>query len=189
MLDVEIEDPQPLTVYSRNSTNKQQVSYNLTGGNVYNVTHNGYTKQIQSNSVDIKLKKGLNTIVIDTGLDCQGAFFKQYFNSSEVVLAPNPAKEESYLYVGGDDPQVQITVFTTLEAYYKAKYDWNKPKSTAPNHEWAGSYYLKVEGQPPQASPTNERRSMKKGQLYRFYHRWAIRAEEGTAPCPRALLL
>ena len=147
--DVEIQDPQPLTVYSRNSTNKQQVSYNLTGGNVYNVTHNGYTKQIQSNSVDIKLKKGLNTIVIDTGLDCQGAFFKQYFNSSEVVLAPNPAKEESYLYVGGDDPQVQITVFTTLGSIlYKAKVRLEQNRKVLlPTSEWAsGSYYLKVEG-------------------------------------------
>ena len=147
--DIDIQDPQPLTVYSRSSTNKQQISYDLTGGNVYNVTHNGYTKQIQSNTVDIKLKKGLNTIVIDTGLDCQGAFSKQYFNSSEVVLAPNPAKEESYLYVGGDDPQVQITVFTTLGSIlYKAKVRLEQNRKVLlPTREWpSGSYYLKVEG-------------------------------------------
>ena len=151
--DISIAEPEPLTVYSKSGTTKKQVSFDLSGGNTYNITHNGFTKQINKDQVTIDLAKGLNTVRIDTGIECQGVFEQQYFNSAVVMMAPNPARDLTSIFVGGDDPQVNITVYNTLGGIlYQTKVRIPQDRRiTLPTASLpVGSYYVKVEGQTTQ---------------------------------------
>jgi hypothetical protein len=80
---------------------------------VYNITHNGKTIQTDQSKYAVKLDKGNNVINISTGIECQGIFEQTYFNSASIVLAPNPIKEMLYVYVGGDDTDVEISIYAT----------------------------------------------------------------------------
>ena len=147
--DITITEPDPLTVYSTTTTAKQQVAFDLEGGTVYNITHNGKTKQTTDDRIAVDLISGLNTIRIDTGIECQGIFEQQYFNSAEVVLAPNPAKDMTSLYVGGNDSQVRVTVYSLLGGVlYKTKVRLKQNRKVMlPTYSLpVGSYYVKIEG-------------------------------------------
>ena len=107
-----IVEPQPLTVYSITDPSNNSVTFNLEGGSVYNITHNGMTTQTRESTYTISLKAGNNTIDINTGIGCQGEFGTTYFNSSPVDLAPNPFKSSLKLFIGGDDEAVSVSVFS-----------------------------------------------------------------------------
>ena len=116
---LELEDPPKLSVDSRNEsfslsndTNVETILYDLDGGDVYNITHNGITSQTARSSHQVTLKTGLNTVKISTGNECQGVFEQQYFLSEEVTYTPNPFQEEFVVYVGGSDRHVQVDVFS-----------------------------------------------------------------------------
>ena len=106
-----ISEPAPLSVYSITDPGNNSVTFNLDGGTVYNITHNGMTTQTKESTYTISLKSGMNTIDINTGIGCQGEFGTTYFNSSLVDLAPNPFKSSVKLYVGGEDEAVSVSVF------------------------------------------------------------------------------
>jgi hypothetical protein len=106
-----ITEPQPLSVYSMTDPGNNSVTFNLDGGTVYNITHNGMTTQTDQSTYTVSLKSGINTIDINTGIGCQGEFGTTYFNSSPVDLAPNPFNSSVKLYVGGDDEAVSVSVF------------------------------------------------------------------------------
>ena len=106
-----ITEPQPLSVFSITDPGNNSVTFNLDGGTVYNVTHNGMTTQTKESTYTISLKAGMNTIDINTGIGCQGEFGTTYFNSSPVDLAPNPFKSSVKLYIGGEDEAISVSVF------------------------------------------------------------------------------
>jgi hypothetical protein len=106
-----ITEPQPLSVFSITDPGNNSVTFNLDGGMIYNITHNGVTTQTKESTYTVSLKAGMNSIDINTGIGCQGEFGTTYFNSSPVDLAPNPFKSSVKLYVGGDDEAVSVSVF------------------------------------------------------------------------------
>jgi len=106
-----ISDPDPLIVKSLMSDNNQSVTYDLEGGDTYQITHNGKTTQTASGKYTVELEKGLNRISISTGIECQGFFEQSYLNSYEVQYGPNPFKEYLELYFSGQDRQVEIGVY------------------------------------------------------------------------------
>jgi surface protein len=111
--DIRIEEPDPLNVYASKTADSEKVNFSLKGGQVYNITHNGKTIQTDQSKYAVKLDKGNNVINISTGIECQGIFEQTYFNSASIVLAPNPIKEMLYVYVGGDDTDVEISIYAT----------------------------------------------------------------------------
>lgn len=111
--EVTIEEPDSLLVSSLFNKLDQTVSFDLSGGTTYEVTHNGKTTQTRSNKHTIHLDKGINNISISTGIECQGIFQQSYLNSYEVKYAPNPFKETLQLYFGGKDNLVELGVYTS----------------------------------------------------------------------------
>ena len=109
-----ITEPQPLSVFSITDPGNNSVTFNLDGGMIYNVTHNGITTQTKESTYTVSLKSGMNTIDINTGIGCQGEFGTTYFNSSPVDLAPNPFRSSVKLYVGGDDEALSVSVFNMV---------------------------------------------------------------------------
>ena len=110
---VQIEDPQPLSVYSKMASSGKSVHYTLSGGDVYTITHNGKSYQTRDKGVDIPLKEGINHIRISTGIECQGIYENDYFNSAEVLFSPNPFQSNLSIYFGGSDSEVTVEIYTT----------------------------------------------------------------------------
>ena len=52
------------------------------------------------------MDKGLNNVKITTGVECQGIFEKNYFNSESVFVSPVPFNNEINVFVGGTDRKV-----------------------------------------------------------------------------------
>ena len=110
--EINISDPKPLVVSGIFDKSNQTVTYDLSGGDVYNISHNGKTTQTQSSKYTIKLNKGLNKIKISTGIECQGLHEDNYLNSYEVKYAPNPIDNYLDLYFGGNDNFIEIGIYT-----------------------------------------------------------------------------
>ena len=111
--EVTINEPQPLTVYNKSLTSKEIVSYDLSGGDLYNITHNGITTQTTDKNVKIKMAKGYNKVVISTGIECQGIFEESIFNSEDVIIAPNPFTDDISILVDGDDRNIVVEIFAS----------------------------------------------------------------------------
>ncbi|MDC0916426.1 thrombospondin type 3 repeat-containing protein [Flavobacteriaceae bacterium] len=111
--EVTIEESDPLLVSSLYNKENQTVSFDLSGGSAYQITHNGKTTQTSSSKHTVQLDKGINNISISTGIECQGLFQNSYLNSYEVKYAPNPFKEQLQLFIGGKDNLVEIGVYAS----------------------------------------------------------------------------
>ena len=147
---VGIDEPQPLSVYGSLSTSGKSVRYSLKGGDVYTVTHNGKSFQTADNSFDIALEEGINTVQITTGIDCQGVFEQEYFNSSEVSFTPNPFQDYLNVFVGGNDNEVTLEIFTSQgrlieQSIHQLQHKRMVKIPTA--HLQPGSYIVKTCGQ------------------------------------------
>jgi len=110
--ELTISDPKPLVVSGILDKSNQSVTYDLSGGDVYNISHNGKTTQTQSSKYTVSLSKGLNKIKISTGIECQGLYEDNYLNSFEVKYAPNPIDNYLDLYFGGNDDFIEIGIYT-----------------------------------------------------------------------------
>ena len=60
----------------------------------------------------LTLDKGANTVSISTGIACQGIFEQSYFNSDTVVTAPNPFNDMLAIYVGGEEMDASIELYS-----------------------------------------------------------------------------
>ena len=110
--ELTISDPKPLVVSGILNKSNQSVTYDLSGGDVYNISHNGKITQTQSSKYTVSLSKGLNKIKISTGIECQGLYEDNYLNSFEVKYAPNPIDNYLDLYFGGNDDFIEIGIYT-----------------------------------------------------------------------------
>ena len=147
--EVLIEEPEPLSVYASKTADIETVNFSLKGGQVYNITHNGKTVQTDQSNYAVKLDKGNNVINISTGIECQGIFEQTYFNSASIVLAPNPIKEMLYVYVGGEDSDVVISIYASNGVVvHTARYSLDASR-TVPlevGQLQQGSYVVKAQG-------------------------------------------
>ena len=110
---VSVQEPEALYVYGKLGSSGKTVHYDLEGGDVYTITHNGESFQTDQSSIDIALAEGINHIRITTGIECQGVFEKNYFNSANVYYTPNPFENDLSVYVGGNDTNITLELYTT----------------------------------------------------------------------------
>jgi len=106
-----INEPEKLSVLSSISRADKLASLNLTGGNKYNIILNGNLITTYDNTIDLSLSSAINIIKVTTNLECQGVYEETIFVSEDILLSPNPANSTSKLWVGGDDKDVNITLF------------------------------------------------------------------------------
>ncbi|MFS4418631.1 alpha-amylase family glycosyl hydrolase [Maribacter sp. 2307ULW6-5] len=109
--DMQLAQPEDLSVFSQLDTNNQELLLTLSGSKHYVVTLNGMAQQTQNESLKLSLQPGTNTVTVSTGLDCQGSFTETYFISSETHFYPNPVGNELSLYIGGNDAQVDLVMY------------------------------------------------------------------------------
>ena len=110
--------------------------------------HNGYDRTNELNDSELL---NLNNIKITTGVECQGIFEKNYFNSESIFVSPVPFNNEINVFVGGTDRKVLLELFNANGRLLISKTfsldenlrDINLDTSGLPQ----GSYILKVNGQ------------------------------------------
>jgi surface protein len=153
--EIRLNDPTPLSVYTNDTDltaladdTLDSVDFEMAGGSVYNIEHNGITTQTSRSSHSLALRKGLNTVKITTDQECQGVFEKQYFNSETVAYTPNPFEDELLIYVGGQDETILVEIFTTAgklisSDYYKLNESDRNISVNTSNYKM-GSYLFKV---------------------------------------------
>ena len=154
-----LNDPNGLSVYEQYNIGDEIVNFQLEGGDNYTVVHNGKTTQTDKGSYNLKLAKGVNSVRITTGIECQGVFEKTYINSYDVTLAPNPVVNQMHLYVGGSDTSALVEIYTTdgkllFDQLYMLSSS-NRNIQVDVSHLTEGTYYVKV-----QANTVNQSKLM-----------------------------
>ena len=155
--EVQLIDPLPLSVYSNESNftasvdgSSDSVQLEMAGGSVYNIELNGLTTQTSRSSYSLTLRKGLNTVSVSTDQECQGVFEKEYFNSESIAYTPNPFGDELSIYVGGQDENVLVEMFTTSGKLIRSDYYLlnaaNRNISVNTSGFKMGGYLFKVNG-------------------------------------------
>jgi len=146
-----ITDPEALSVFAKRDNAARSVSYQLDGGKVYTVSHNGMSYQTTRTQVEVKLDKGINHVKITTGIECQGVFEQQYFNSESVFVSPIPFGDQLSVFVGGNDREVLIELFTASgKLIQQQTHTLDANQRTVrlnTSHIIQGSYLIKVSGE------------------------------------------
>ena len=146
--EVTINDPEPLTVFSSLSDNRDIVNLELNGSDTYNITVNGVTSRSSAARTSISLRKGLNIVQVTTDKDCQGDFEEKYFVSEDVAYSPNPFNDNLNIFVGGKDTDIKIDIFTAEGRLVSSGiYQLNETDRSVripTSHFVIGSYLVKV---------------------------------------------
>ena len=108
--EVTIKEPEPLKTNSVVDPIANTIKLDMTGASKFNVTINGQTETVFSNTFSKALNTGLNRIVVSTDLACQGNYTKEVFISEEVVTYPNPTTGIFYVNIPGRDSEVYVSV-------------------------------------------------------------------------------
>ena len=149
--EVTIREPEPLSIYAGLSNKSNNLTLSMKGGQVYNITHNGKTTQTSKSEITLTLKNGNNAIRVDTGLECQGVFAETFFKSSAVQIAPNPFNDEINIFVGGEDRDLKVDIFTpggSLIHTEQCRLDSNNRVISIPTSNYPqGSYNVTIQGE------------------------------------------
>ena len=145
-----INEPKDIAVSSIIDRENKIASLDLDGGSNYNITINGNLIKTSNNFIDLALSPGINIIEVKTDKDCQGVYEETIFISEDIMLSPNPVKSSSTLWVGGNDQNVNMTLFDIT-----GKVIWTRneqvPYSRSVNVPFSnvrsGLYILKVDSE------------------------------------------
>lgn len=93
----------------------KSVVYNLSGGKSYSIKVNNTLYTTNKSSIEIQLEKGINSIKIKTGIDCQGIFENELFIDDSIKIYPNPFNNNISIDLGIDESEeATIEIFTSL---------------------------------------------------------------------------
>ncbi len=111
--DVNISEPESLSVSSKVSTAKGKVSLELDGGKTYIIQLNGQVYRTSEKSITLPLTKASNELIVRTDKDCQGTYEQTIILSSELFVYPNPVAEGTIsAFIGNTEPAtVDVTLY------------------------------------------------------------------------------
>ncbi|MEM1260119.1 MAG: thrombospondin type 3 repeat-containing protein [Bacteroidota bacterium] len=112
--DVNINEPDPLSVSSKVSTLKSEVTLELSGGKQYLIELNGEPYITSDNQITLPLTKVENVLRIKSDKDCQGIHEETIVLSDKILVYPNPiASGELSVYLGSNEfDRVEVCLFT-----------------------------------------------------------------------------
>ena len=146
--NLNIEEPVDLSVLTSINRDDRQVLLNLAGSDSYNIILNGTLIKTSQSIIDLPLEAGFNTIKVTTNLECQGVFEETIFISEDILFSPNPANDSSKLWVGGNDDNINMTLFDISGRVIWTKDDkvpYNRSISVPLSNIKSGVYILQVD--------------------------------------------
>ena len=148
--NVIINQPRDLSVLASIARDNNSIDFQLNGSDKYYISINGNRIITEESDYKLNLNKGLNVIRITGDKECQGVYEETIFNSEEILLSPNPAINSTSLWVGGNDKNVNLSMFDN-----SGRLIWTKTKELSSGRDIniettnlkAGMYYIKVESE------------------------------------------
>ena len=148
--NVVITEPQDLSVLSSRAQDSDIVNLTMSGSEIYTIIHNNSTIKTSNSKLDIELKKGLNIIKVYAEKEWQGVYEETIFNSEDILLSPNPARTSSKLWIGGNDKNVNLSMFDNAGRLLWTNEN-NVPSSRSIDIQVSnlrpGLYYVKVQSE------------------------------------------
>ena len=148
--NVTINQPRDLSVLASIARDNSSINLQLNGSNKYYIMVNDNTIVTDQSDYKLNLNKGLNVIRITGDKECQGVYEETIFNSEDILLSPNPAVNNTNLWVGGNDKNVNLSMFDN-----SGRLLWTRTKELNSGRDIniettnlkAGMYYIKVESE------------------------------------------
>ena len=148
--NVTITEPQDLAVLTAKARGSDILNLTMSGSKSYTIMHNNNPIKTSNSKFDLELKKGLNIIKVYAEKECQGVYEETIFNSEDILLSPNPARTSSKLWIGGDDKNVNVSMFDNAGRLLWTNEN-NVPSSRSIDIQVSnlrpGLYYVKVESE------------------------------------------
>ncbi len=148
--NVIITEPQDLSVLSSRARGSDTLNLIMSGSESYTIMHNDQPILTSKSRFDLELKKGLNIIKVVGEKECQGVYEETIFNSENILLSPNPAKTSSKLWIGGNDKNVNLSMFDNAGRLLWTNEN-NVPSSRSIDIQVSnlrpGLYYVKVQSE------------------------------------------
>ena len=148
--NVIISEPQDLAVLTSQARGSDILNMTMSGSESYTIVHNNNPIKTSKSKFDLDLKKGLNIIKVYAEKECQGIYEETIFNSENILLSPNPARTSSKLWIGGDDKNVNVSMFDNAGRLLWTNEN-NVPSSRSIDIQVSnlrpGLYYVKVESE------------------------------------------
>jgi hypothetical protein len=148
--NVIITQPQDLSVLTSRARGSDIVDITMSGSKSYTILHNDKQIITSDSKFGLELKKGLNIIKVYGEKECQGIYEETIFNSENILLSPNPARTSSKLWIGGDDKNVNVSMFDNAGRMLWTNEN-NVPSSRSIDIQVSnlrpGLYYVKVDSE------------------------------------------
>ncbi len=113
--EIVITEPEALSVEVSVNSSQTKASLAMSGGAPYIIDFNGLIFSTQDPFTVLELRKGINSIKVNTDKECQGTFEKTIFTSDEVLFYPNPLQDHLNVLIGNKDAEeVDITIYSFL---------------------------------------------------------------------------
>ena len=139
-----------LAVLTAKARGSDILNLTMSGSKSYTIMHNNKPIKTSESKFDLDLKKGLNIIKVYAEKECQGVYEETIFNSENILLSPNPATSSSKLWIGGDDKNVNVSMFDNAGRLLWTNEN-NVPSSRSIDIQVSnlrpGLYYIKVESE------------------------------------------
>lgn len=146
--EVIVTEPEALGVSSKTSIDGKSVVLNLQGADSYTIELNGKSTRTSLSEISLDLREDINTLKVYTDLTCQGIYEETFFNSSKPIVSPNPTTNQTTIFLGGVQDEVNIEIFSEDGRLIR------RDRHTVPSNEVeldltalpTGIYYIRFEG-------------------------------------------
>ena len=148
--NVQLTEPEPLSVSSKVDNLDSRLSLELSGGAVYFIEANGEQYQTSDSFFELTLKEPSTTLKVSTDKACQGTFEKTIVLANSILVFPNPLDTEILnVYLGSTaQGKVKITLFNSVgQAVFTKSYN-NQGSNIEMNlsSQPTGLYFLNIDG-------------------------------------------
>jgi hypothetical protein len=112
--DLEVPQPEDLSVSGKVSTLGKEITLDLSGGKEYRIVLNGQRYQTRASSITLKLDQPVNQLEVRTDQDCQGVYTQSITLTEEPIALPNPIDSgDLRVFVPAEDgSKVRVRMFT-----------------------------------------------------------------------------
>tara|TARA_R110002051_G_scaffold41085_1_gene85024 strand:- start:5258 stop:8641 length:3384 start_codon:yes stop_codon:yes gene_type:complete len=116
--NLNISEPEDLSVSSKIDTSGKQITLNLKGGDSYSVQLNNKRFTTTQDQITLELNQEVNTLSVKTDLDCQGLYEETIVINNTVRVYPNPITNDELFLAYGNEHQafINLAIYTSQGA-------------------------------------------------------------------------
>ena len=109
--EVNINEPLPLSVFSRRNSTENKISLDLSGSDLFTIELNGEISKTNRSSIELSLNKGINRLKVYTDKECQGLYEELIISTGDIAVFPNPFTTEATIYTPSPNTKTEINIF------------------------------------------------------------------------------